>query len=310
MIRKKLAAAAISTSLLAGAYISVPSLLPLTEAAMNTAVQGTETGPTTAAPGSVITHTVTMTETTGMPANNLAIVDIVDARLQFLPSQSSPGCVSQGTGADGLVIQCPTSNFAPHQSKTYIFAYQVPLTIPCGTDLMESHGDVTWDQGSNWTNMLALKIVCPAAAGHSDTVITSNANTTVNNQVNAGSQNNTQVWQQEQNNMPFNAVQNANINPTANTTVNNQVNAGSQNNTAVAQPGGWWSSANIHTNANTTVNNGVNAAAQNNTQLWQQQQSNMPWWSMQSATINPMANTTVNNGINAGSFNWNAVWQH
>jgi hypothetical protein len=58
------------------------------------------------------------------------------------------------------------------------------------------------------------------------------ANTTVNNQVNAAAQNNTNLWQQQQNNFPFNTSQNANVNPTAYTGVNNQVNAGSWNNGA------------------------------------------------------------------------------
>ncbi len=61
-----------------------------------------------------------------------------------------------------------------------------------------------------------------------------NANTTVNNQVNALSQNNTAIWQ------GGGGFQKAFAAPTANTTVNNQVNAGSVNNVWVQQRNWGW----------------------------------------------------------------------
>jgi hypothetical protein len=64
-----------------------------------------------------------------------------------------------------------------------------------------------------------------------NTNVNNSANTTVNSGINAAAQNNTQVWQQQQNNQPFDTWQNANVNPTANTSVNNAINAGSWNNT-------------------------------------------------------------------------------
>lgn len=131
------------------------------------------------------------------------------------------------------------------------------------------------------------------------------AMTGVNSQINAASQNNTEIWQQWQGGQPSNGWMNTNFHPTANTSVNNGVNAAAQNNTQMQFSNPWgWNSGSYDFTANTGVNNAVNAASQNNVSFWQEGNGAM------NASFQPAANTSVNNNINAASQNNVNGWWH
>ena len=66
-------------------------------------------------------------------------------------------------------------------------------------------------------------------------------------------------------------VSNVNVNNSANTTVNSEINAVSQNNTVINQNGGANQNAEVNNNAQTNVNSVINAASQNVVSVTQQQ---------------------------------------
>jgi uncharacterized repeat protein (TIGR01451 family) len=297
--RTQVVAAVMAVSL-AGLPLIHRAVSPVAEAA--SPMVAVKTGPAFASPGATIVYTVTVQNTGNSNVTGARVADPVPAHLTFHPGMSTAGCGLQGT-----TVWCNPETYVPGQTRTYQLAFVVSPNAPVG-HVIDNVADV-WSNNAEptWSNHAYTRVI---PGGTASVNVGGHASTAVNNQVNAASQNNTQVWQQQQNNMPFNTWQNVNLNPTAVTTVDNTVNAAATNNTQVRQnPGLWGASTTVSPTAEVEANNQINAASQNNTALWQQQQNNMPWGGGQTANVNPTAVTTVDNTMNAGAFNNQAVWQ-
>ena len=312
-MRKKLAAAIIGAQLLAGSYVA--SMFLPTVQADTVPVTISASGPATAAQGSTIAYTITLMNNSNTNFSGESVAFNINGSANILAGTTFLGsdqfnCVA----ISNATAKCDPINIGGGQSISFHVFFRVNAACNAGIDAMFDLNSTIPNPPSpaTWSNDVHTTVSCnPMTGGNTTTTVNTNANVGVNNMVTTTAQNNTQVWQQQQNNMPVNTWMNANINPTANATTNNMVNAAATNNNNIASPGGWWggfTNTTLNTNAATTVNNGVNTTAQNNTALWQQQQNNMPWGSGMNVNLNPTANATTNNQVNAGAFNFNTVW--
>lgn len=149
-------------------------------------------GPATALPGSIITYTIAVKNTTppsGKTAlRHVVITDAIPPGLTFLPNQSSSACHQSGTNVvcsppdirpcfDGAIIippVCPAA-IPPGATFTVTLAFQVPLTL-CGPIVNQASVTAWMLPGPILTSQPVLTtIVCASSSSSSSSTSSSSS---------------------------------------------------------------------------------------------------------------------------------------
>lgn len=140
-------------------------------------ITGTRAGPTSAAPGQIVSYTVVASNTGPGLAYNYTVSDVVDPSWEFLPTESNVNnptvCADAGLRSIGTqqvrVIGCAVRDLPDWQSLTYTFKYRIPATAACNTTY-SAHADF-WAQnaGAVWSNGMSINVVCSSSSSSSST---------------------------------------------------------------------------------------------------------------------------------------------
>ncbi|HVT60357.1 MAG TPA: hypothetical protein VHR45_18435 [Thermoanaerobaculia bacterium] len=100
----------------------------------------TKAGNGSGKPGSVLTYTITATDTSGLGDGGVQLVETVPAHTSFDAAASSPGWLCGGTPAGSAGSECrdPIGNLNPNGSQTQFFAVTIDSPLPAGVSEIDN----------------------------------------------------------------------------------------------------------------------------------------------------------------------------